>query len=296
VLEHAGKRARAVGNIGVALSDYLLNPNPNEILVVELSSFQLETLQQKKLECAVYLNLTPDHLDRYATLHEYAAAKARIQECLAPDGMLFISKQVQSEYSSLFNPKKTAVFDEPVAQISSLQYTQSGMPEVQNIEASYAVCSRFGISRAVFDEALRLFKKPAHRIEWLGEINGVHYYDDSKGTNIDAVMHAVALLKGPLVLIIGGVDKGASYAPWVDALKGKVRLMVAYGQAAEKMEAELKGHFPLVRVGPFKEAVLRAKREAKRGEAVLLSPGCSSFDQHKNYAHRGEEFKHLVMQ
>ncbi len=294
-LNAAGLPARAVGNIGFALSDYLLNPNPSEILIVELSSFQLETLTQKKLDCAVYLNLTPDHLDRYNTLRDYAAAKARIQECLKPNGKVFLSKQVKTDFGDLFDPNKTVVFEEPVAPISSVRYTQSGMPEAQNVEASYAVCATFGISRAAFDQSLKSFKKPAHRIEWLGEMDGVHYYDDSKGTNIDAVMHAVALFSGPIVLILGGVDKGASYAPWIAALRGKVRMMVAYGQAAEKMETELKGHFPFVRVGPFAEAVRRAKQEAKRGDTVLLSPGCSSFDQHKNYAHRGEEFKHLVM-
>ena len=287
---------RAVGNIGFALSDYLLNPNPAEILVVELSSFQLETLSQKKLDHAVYLNLTPDHLDRYNTLHDYAAAKARIQNCLKPNGKVFISQQIKADFGDLFDPHKTVVFHEPVDQRPSMQYTQWGMPEAQNVEASAAVCAEFGLNRAEFDKALRTFKKPAHRIEWLGEMNGVHYYDDSKGTNIDAVMHAVALFEGPIVLIIGGVDKGASYMPWVKSLRGKVRLMVAYGQAADKMETELKAHFPFVKTGLFADAVRRAKQEAKRGEVVLLSPGCSSFDQHKNYAHRGEEFKTLVMQ
>jgi UDP-N-acetylmuramoylalanine--D-glutamate ligase len=165
----------------------------------------------------------------------------------------------------------------------------------QNIEAAYEICALFGVSRDAFEASLQSFRKPAHRIEWIGEINGVHYYDDSKGTNIDAVMQAVASFDRPIVLIAGGVDKGASYAPWIGAFQKKVRKVIAYGQAASKMENELSSFFSFVKVGPFKEAVQLAKLEAKQGEIVLLSPGCSSFDQHKDYAHRGEEFKHMVM-
>jgi UDP-N-acetylmuramoylalanine--D-glutamate ligase len=289
VLKASGLPARAVGNIGFALSDYLLKPNPQEILVVELSSFQLETLSSKKLDAAVYLNLTPDHLDRYATLRDYAYAKANIQNCLKPGGKLFVSKQVWDDYRELLNAETTRVSR------SIFPETSWGTIAAQNGEAAYEVCLSLGITSDSFVEALKTFRKPAHRIEWVGEINGVEYYDDSKGTNIDAVMHAVALFNKPIVLIAGGVDKGASYAPWIESFRGKVRSVVAYGEAATKMERELSSFFPFVKVGLFKEAVERAKQEALTGEVVLLSPGCSSFDQHKNYAHRGEEFQQVVM-
>ncbi|HEY4255445.1 MAG TPA: UDP-N-acetylmuramoyl-L-alanine--D-glutamate ligase [Chlamydiales bacterium] len=287
VLNASGLPARSVGNIGLALSDYLLKPNLQEILVVELSSFQLETLAAKKLDAAVYLNLTPDHLDRYATLSDYAKAKARIQDCLKPGGRLFVSEQVARDYGDLFHPEITSVF--------SPGPSHAGALASQNYDAAHEAVSFFGISSSAFVEAFKSFQKPSHRIEWVSEINGVQYYDDSKGTNIDAVIHAMTLFNKPIVLIAGGVDKGASYAPWIESFRSKVRLIVAYGQAASKMERELSSFFPFVKVELFKEAVALAKKEAKRGEVVLLSPGCSSFDQHRNYAHRGDEFKQMVM-
>lgn len=293
VLNACGISAKAVGNVGFALSDYLLAPNLKETLVVELSSFQLETLKQTKFAAAVYLNLTPDHLDRYANLRDYAAAKARIQECLVPGGKLFVSRQVLVDYGDLFQADSTRCF-EVLAPIHELQYTQWGKPERQNTEAARAICSELGISSARFDEALNSFAKPAHRIERIGTFGGVDYVNDSKGTNIDAVLHAAALFKGPLVLIVGGVDKGSSYQPWIEPMKGKVRKMIAYGEAALKILLELKGHFALEHWDRFGDAVRAAMKVAQRGDTVLLSPGCSSFDQHKNYAHRGDEFKEII--
>ncbi len=294
VLNACGIKAKAVGNVGTALSEYLLAPDPSETLVIELSSFQLETLQQRKLSAAVFLNLTPDHLDRYETLRDYAAAKARIQACLTPGAKLFVSSQVLAEYGDLLEPNTTRVFETAVAPISHSRYTQWGKPELQNVEAARALCQELGVSTTAFEAALATFCKPAHRIEWIGEKDGVQYVDDSKGTNVDAVLHAMRLFKGPLVLIVGGVDKGSSYRPWIEPFQEKVRKMIAYGQAAEKMEAELKSAFPFERYELFGDAVAAAKRNAERGDTVLLSPGCSSFDQHRNYAHRGDQFKEII--
>lgn len=280
VLNFAGKKAQAVGNVGTALSEYLLKPDESEILVIELSSYQLETLRIRKLAVGVYLNLTPDHLERHPTAREYAAAKARMQECLVDGGKLFVSRQVVEEFGDLFQI--------PV-QIFDLEAGD------QNILAARAVCGELGVSREQFGEALKSFARPAHRIEWVAERAGVHYYDDSKGTNIDAVMHAMKQFSQPVVLILGGVDKGASYKPWIDSFRGKVRKMVAYGEAALKMEAELSSYFPFERFVKMEEAVVAAQRDAKSGDVVLLSPGCSSYDQFRNYAERGDVFKRLVL-
>jgi UDP-N-acetylmuramoylalanine--D-glutamate ligase len=295
VLNSVGLKANAVGNMGSALTEQALKGG-DEILVVELSSFQLETMVAKRLEAAVYLNMTPDHLDRYGSMWDYAAAKARIQDCLVDGGRLFVSKQVMSEYGDLFH-RPVEIFDameESVAPFERLRYIQLGVPEQQNVKAAFALCSVFGVSSEQFQKSLATFRKPPHRIEWLGEKNGVHYYNDSKATNIDSVMYAIALFEGPIVLIAGGVDKGASYAPWIESFRGKVRAIVAYGEAAPKMESELAGHFVFKRVDRMAEAVAWAKGEAKGQEIVLLSPGCSSYDQFRSYAHRGDEFKRLV--
>lgn len=295
VLRVMGKKSVALGNIGKTLSSYALDPDPEDILVVELSSFQLDTLSKKCLDAAALLNITPDHLDRYPTFEDYAKSKCRIEKCLKPDGKLWVSQQVQQEFGHLLNsPKIFDSVDEPLASISPMRYIQMGGPERQNVRAAYPICLDFGITDAGFWRALESFRKPKHRIEWAGEWNGIAFYDDSKATNIDSVMHAVGLFAPPIVLLAGGVHKGASYRPWIKAFGNKVARIVAFGQAAPLMVDELKDSFPIERVETLEEAVKSAVRSARGKTTILLSPGCSSFDQFRNYEHRGNEFKRIV--
>lgn len=267
VLNCAGIRARALGNVGVGLSSVIGNVDEDEILVVELSSFQLETLNQKCLDYAVILNITENHLDRYPSMQEYANAKMRIQYCLKKNGTLFISEQVAQHYSFEIN--------------------------FHNFE-TFAICSQFGITKVDFDKAMESFKKPPHRIEWVGESDGVTFYNDSKSSNVESVMYAVRKLNAPLILIVGGTDKGSSYQPWINCFKGAVKHVIAYGMAREKIESEIGSHFPFTKVGPFAEAVEFACNLALANDTVLLSPGCSSYDQFANFERRGEAFKELV--
>jgi UDP-N-acetylmuramoylalanine--D-glutamate ligase len=269
-----------------------LHPDPNEILIVELSSFQLETLHARRLEAALILNITPNHLDRYPSMQEYAKAKSLIQNCLKEGGALFISQQVQTEFGHLV-PQAT-VFEKEVDLINQLSYTQLGMASKQSVQAAYLLCKRCGVTDVDFLRGLQTFKKPPHRIEWVAEIDGVSYYNDSKSSNIHSVMHAVGRFDGSIVLIVGGLHKGSSYRPWIESFCGKVRKIIAYGQAAPIMEYELAAFFPFQKVERFAEAVKMAKVEGKKQEIVLLSPGCSSYDQFPSYEHRGEEFKRLV--
>jgi UDP-N-acetylmuramoylalanine--D-glutamate ligase len=289
ILNSAGIKARALGNVGESLTGYLIGADPLEILVIELSSFQLETLKARKLEIGMILNITPNHLDRYASMQEYAEAKALIQNVSEE---LYISSQVQDEFGILF--KNANNFEKNVELINNLSYTQLGMPSKQSVQAAFLLCKRCGVTDVEFLRGLQTFKKPPHRIEWVAEIDGVSYYNDSKSSNIDSVMHAVERFEGPLVLIIGGLHKGSSYKPWIEKFRGKVRSIIAYGKAAPIMEFELSSHFPFHKVDRFADAVKRAKSEAKKKETVLLSPGCSSYDQFESYEHRGECFKRLV--
>ncbi len=292
ILREAGLEALALGNTGDGLCAYLASEKASStpILVIELSSFQLETLQSRRLEGAVLLNITPDHLDRYPSMKDYAEAKRKIADCLQPGAPFWVSRQVQEEFGF-----GSLVFDEvALAPISPIRYMQLGGPEVQNIQAAFALCSLFGVSKEAFRRGVETFRKPAHRIEFVVEKNGISFYNDSKGTNIDAVMHAVRLLEGPLILLVGGVDKGASYQPWIDCFRGKVKMIVAFGQAAHKMEVELAADFPFRRVTTMEEAFSWAVQSAEPKESVLLSPGCSSYDQFRNYEHRGDAFKRLV--
>jgi len=290
VLNACGKKARALGNVGEPFSRYALEADPEEIIIVELSSFQLETLEAKFLEAAIVLNVTPNHLDPYTSIEEYARAKARIGKCLKKEGELFVSGQVLSEFGEMFKGAGNFEVDCKL----ELGYTDLMMPSKQSAQAAFLLCKRCGVTDDEFLRALKSYKKPHHRIEYVAEINGVSYYNDSKSSNVHSVLHAVERVDGPVVLIAGGLHKGSSYKPWIDGFRGKVKKIIAYGQAAELMELELAGSFPLKKVGPFKEAVEEARKSALKKETVLLSPGCSSYDQFANFEERGEEFKRIV--
>ncbi len=312
ILKQSGYPAKALGNVGVPFTRELMALQAQETIILELSSYQLETMQQKILEQAVILNVTPDHLDRYASMEEYASAKFNIGRCLTHAGKLFVEDKAWQDYGSLLQHGEANRYgyDEACLVYTDLQSVFYGgrrvfdLPtllrgkrshDVENILAAYALCAG-RVSGEQFLHALASFKKPSHRIEFVLEKKGVRYYDDSKGTNIDAVVRAVQSLEGPIILIAGGVDKGASYHPWVDAFRGRVKAIYAIGQAAEKMHRELSAHFPLKIAASLDLAVRQAADQAQEGETVLLSPGCSSFDMFKDYAHRGEEFQRIVRQ
>ena len=166
--------------------------------------------------------------------------------------------------------------------------------DLENCLAAYALCADKGIEGEEFIAAWRSFKKPPHRVEFVAEYQEVKYYDDSKGTNIDAVIRAVESLDGPLILIAGGVDKGAPYLPWLQGFKNKVKWICAIGEAAGKIRDQLTPYIPVEIFPSLVEAVKQASLIANRGDSVLLSPGCASFDMFKDYAHRGETFQQIV--
>ncbi len=280
VLQHVGIQARALGNVGVGLSSYLLDPNPEEVLVIELSSFQLEALKARSLDIAVILNITENHLDRYGSMEKYAAAKLRIQDCLKENGTLFVSSSVFEQYNKTLCP--SVIFDDE----KDLEL---------NICAAWKVVQQFGISKSSFLEAISSFQRPKHRIEFVAESDGVVYYNDSKASSVTSVIYAMEKMDRPVLLIVGGTDKGLCYTPWIEHFKGKVQHIFAYGLAKDKIEKDLSSAFPLTKVSLFGEAVSSACRMARRGDAVLLSPGCASYDQFQNFEHRGDVFKQMVM-
>lgn len=290
ILNSAGKKARALGNVGSTLTGYLLDAKEEDILIVELSSFQLETVKTPKLEVGLILNITPNHLDRYPSMKEYIEAKGLIQHCIQKGGSFFVSQELLKQFDQAEN------FEKEVDLINSVRYTELAMGSKQSMQAAYLLCTRCGVTDTEFLQGLQTFKKPPHRIEWVAEIDGVSYYNDSKSSNLHSVMHAVYRFQGPIVLIIGGLHKGSSYRPWIDCFRGKVRTIIAYGQAGPLMELELASSFPFEKVDRFADAVQLARKEAKKNEIVLLSPGCSSYDQFESYEQRGNEFKRLVLE
>ncbi len=288
VLKAAGKKARALGNVGEPLSGYFLESDPEEIIVAELSSYQLETMSAKVFDVGVILNITPNHLDRHLTMEAYAKAKCRLQSCMKEGAPFYVSAQVAKEFGGLLKEGYQTL--EGVESFGSIQYRH----DTENAWAAWMICRAFGVDRETFIQALETFKKPAHRIEFVCEIEGVSYYDDSKGTSIDATIRAVEAMKGPVILIAGGMGKGASYEPWKGAFQEKVKKIVVLGQAAEEIRKELQGAFVIEKVEDLTQAVEKAAKGASVGDNILLSPGCSSLDMFRDYAHRGEEFQRIV--
>ena len=311
VLNYWQQSAKALGNVGVPLTQEVLTLKPNDKIVLELSSYQLESLDQPLFDAGVILNITPDHLDRYQTMENYAKAKYRLAACLKPNAFLYVEEQTFQDYRKLltspairlYGYKPTSfIYTDLITVYRDGQRAFELPPllqgysnhEVDNLLAAFALCAEQGISGKQFIQAWHSFQKPPHRIQFILEHQGVKFIDDSKGTNIDAVTRAVQSLRGQIVLIAGGVDKGAPYTPWLQVFKDKVKSICAIGQAAAKIKAQLSPIIPVIICQTLEEAVQQAGQQAVSGDYVLLSPGCSSFDMFKDYVHRGEEFQKAV--
>lgn len=279
------EEAVCVGNIGVPLLAMI--EHPASIFIVELSSFQLEGMELGPwFDVGCILNVTPNHLDHHGTIERYAAAKRRLASCM-------------KEESSLFMEKDFVLYEEKVETIFQERYRSGRQPlyphDRANFAATYAMSRALGLSHEEFAQRIATVQKPPHRLEWVCDVDGVSVINDSKATSVDATLKAVAALPAGQHLIVGGVDKGASYHPWREAFAGKVRQVYAIGEAAEKIEQEIGEAIPLKRMKTLQEAVEQAMREARAGESVLLSPGCSSYDQFVNFEQRGEVFKQLML-
>jgi len=308
ILNASGIKAKALGNIGSPLCDALREPGEEEGFVVEMSSFQLETLRTPVFSAAVLLNVTPDHLDRYEGMQDYAAAKFRLQEGLKEGAEFFVQAKAASEFGHLLTKMNFQRFDaDAVVEADQSHRIEAILPWIakaggpslgrhdrENAIAAWALCRPFALSVEQFCRAFATFRKPSHRIEFVKEVEGVYYFDDSKGTNLDAAIQAVSMMSGPVILIVGGVDKGASYLLWKEHFQGKVKEIIAIGEAAPKIYEELHPYFNIKLADCLTSAVHAAASSAEKGDSVLLSPGCSSFDMFRDYAHRGEEFQRIV--
>lgn len=287
-----GESARAVGNVGLPLISQI--DSDAKTLVVELSSFQLEEMVLKPLfDAAVILNITPNHLDRYPSFEAYAQAKLRLQHCLKFGASLFVSHQVASDFK--LNAEIFDFFKEKVETILSLSYRDRELHwyphDLQNLCAAYALTQ---LPDQMYCEKISTFRKPPHRIEFVRKLGGVDYINDSKATSVDAVAKAVVALEQGVILIAGGVDKGGSFKELIPLFRNKVKRVFAIGGAANRIFQELHSEIEVELVGSIDEGVKKASQMALAGDVVLLSPGCSSYDQFVDYQQRGEKFKQLV--
>ncbi len=300
ILKKSGIQAKAVGNVGSPLCSELISPCQQETYVVEISSYQLETMKTKAFDAGVILNITPDHLDRYRSMEEYAQVKCHLQDLMKREGCLYVQSQVEREYGHLLKPGSYQMLEkDPPARkrldcLLVMNYRKIGRHDIENTLAAWVLCQSCGVDWQSFCSGLLSFEKPPHRIAFVRHRQGVFFYNDSKGTNLDAVVQAVEVMRGPVILIAGGVDKGGSYLLWKAPFLGKVKQIIAIGEAAGKIEEELSPFFSVQKENSLASAVLLAAAIAQRGDYVLLSPGCASFDMFRDYEQRGEAFRRCV--
>jgi len=306
----AGRRAVAGGNLGEPALDLLERPVP-ELYVLELSSYQLETTQSLQPAVATVLNVTPDHLDRYDSLEDYAAAKARIFDgsaaavvnrddartrAMPRPGQRVLDFSVRdpsADYSLLRGPEPLlACRGEPLMPLAAMRL--QGEHNAANALAALAMCEVLELPRGPVLEALARFAGLPHRAQWVADVDRVRYVNDSKGTNVGATIAAVEGLAGPLVLIAGGDGKQQDFTPLREAFAGKVRHVVLIGRDAPALEAALEGACATERAADMRTAVAAARAAARPGETVLLSPACASLDMYRDYAQRGDEFAAAV--
>lgn len=307
--KRAGRDAVAAGNISPAVLDVLMSRKSPQIWVLELSSFQLETTYSLKADAATVLNVSEDHLDRYAGMDEYATAKqnvfkgARVQLLNRDDARCMKMSLGQPHTFGLNVPENEQDYgiscDENTVWLmqgkqrlmAASELKVAGLHNVANALAAYALCRAVGLSEQEALEGLKTFEGLPHRVELVCTLQGVSYYDDSKGTNVGASVAALEGLGRPCVMIAGGVGKGQDFSPLKPAVEKHARAVVLIGVDADKIEAALTGiTVPVLRAQDMAVAVQLATAQAKPGDAVLLSPACASFDMFKNYAHRAEVF------
>jgi UDP-N-acetylmuramoylalanine--D-glutamate ligase len=276
--------------------------------VMELSSFQLELMQQRSISFGCWLNLEPNHLDWHADMNEYRQAKEKIVSLVRPEGICVVHESIvctPSQGVRLLRYGKNSTSDLFYRQAQVLLYgkPQGALPEVlveasahdkENYLAAFALSSFAGVGTDVIRESYETFKKPSHRIEFVIDRRGIQFWDDSKGTNVAATIAAVEAVPGPIVLIAGGVHKGASYSPWKEAFKGKVKAIFAIGQAKELIAQDVGDFIPVRCVDSLEEAVRCSTAHLTAPFSVLLSPGCSSYDMFCDYKERGSKFQEIV--
>jgi UDP-N-acetylmuramoylalanine--D-glutamate ligase len=309
----AGRAVLAGGNLGVPALDLLDRPVP-DLYVLELSSFQLETTSSLRLRAAVVLNVTADHLDRYPSVAEYALAKSRIfakaaTVVLNADDPLvarmggsddavrtvtFSIERPEADFSLLREGGRTLLARHGHALLDVARMKISGLHNAANALAALALGDAAGLPMAAMLEALQSFPGLPHRSEWIADVAGVRFIDDSKGTNVGATIAAVAGMPGPLVMIAGGQGKGQDFTPLARALRGKVRHVVLIGKDAPALAAALKGVSSIATAASMQEAVELAAGAATAGDTVLLSPACASLDMFRDYGHRGDVFAAAV--
>ena len=304
------------GNIGTPAISLVERATADTWAVLEVSSFQLETIQTFRPSIAVILNITPDHLDRHRTFEAYADAKARIFEnqqsddfavlneddptCVdlaKPGAQVFWFSRRKEVQQGAWVSDGRIVFRDAAGQQEIMLVSEiplKGAHNVENVLAGVCVGVLAGSRPERIREAVRNFKAVEHRLEFVARIRGVEYYNDSKATNVDATIKALESFPANIHLILGGKDKGSDYTVLNDLLRQRVKRVYTIGAAAAKIESQIKGAADIVHAETLEKAIRRAAQDSQPRDIVLLAPACASFDQFDSYEHRGRVFKDVV--
>jgi UDP-N-acetylmuramoylalanine--D-glutamate ligase len=305
------------GNIGTPAISLVEHAARETVIVLEISSFQLETIQTFRPRVAVILNITPDHLDRHRTFQAYVDAKARIFEnqqtsdfavlneddptCLTlagrTRGQVFWFSRKKEVKQGAYLEGGRILFRDGAGQREIMLVSEirlKGAHNVENVLGGICAGVLMGVAPDKIRHAVRDFKAVEHRLEYVTTIKGVEYYDDSKATNVDATIKALESFPANIHLILGGKDKGSDYTVLNDLLRQRVKRVYTIGVAADKIESHIKGAAEIVHAETLDNAIRRAHAVAQPGDIVLLAPACASFDQFQSYSHRGQVFKEVV--
>lgn len=320
ILKEAYEEVSIVGNIGIPYTGEASKLTDESVVAAEISSFQLESIVTFRPDVSAILNITPDHLNRHGTMEEYIRVKESITKNQTAEDWCVLNYEdpqlrrfgqeecvAQVVFFSSARPVEGGLYLEGDAIISELDGEKEivlhtgelqilGRHNHENVMAAIGICRKMGVPMEKIRHACRAFQAVEHRIEFVREVQGVAYYNDSKGTNPDAAIQAVKAMTRPTVLIGGGYDKGSTYEEWIATFPGRVKLLVLLGQTAPKIAAEAgaMGFEDIVYADDLEAAVTIASSYAEPGDAVLLSPACASWGMFKNYEERGRIFKELV--
>ena len=320
LLRECGIACQVGGNIGTAVAAMVEDSREDQWNVLELSSFQLETVRHFRSKIGVCLNVTPDHLDRHGTFENYTAAKARLfttqqaGDCAVLNyddpvcrnfarqtvaDVFWFSVSAAAESGIWLRDGEIVYNGQPFMQRSQIRLR--GLHNVENVLAAALIAKLAGTPLESIGDAVASFSGVEHRLEFVRALDGVEYFNDSKATNVDAALKAIDAFAGGLWIVFGGKDKGSDYRPLCEPLRQKARGVLLIGApppypyaAAPLIEKALAGCAPMQHCGTLEKALAYARRNAQPGDAVLLAPACASFDQYENYEMRGEEFKRIV--
>jgi len=313
ILQHAGLTVQVGGNIGTPVTAMVNTSRADGWNVLELSSFQLETIVEFRAHIGLALNVTQNHLDRHHTFERYAAAKGRLFETMQADDIAILnaddpvcvgyaahtkarvewfSGRHKVESGASLCADKLILHGKLLMQAGEIPIR--GRHNVENVLAASLAAAHAGVDRATIAAAVRTFQAVEHRLEFVRTVGGIDFYNDSKATSVDATLKAVDAFPGGLWVILGGKDKGLDYSLLREPLAERAHAALLIGAAARKIASALAGAVPLVESKTLEAAVAYAFEHGKPGDTVLLAPACASFDQFKSFEHRGEVFKGLV--